>query len=188
MSCSSSLSKGASSRSTPKLIAFDLDGTIWSPDMYQLWGGGSPFTVVGDGTAKLKDCTGQTIRLLGISGSLLHDLKHDEKWKDTKTAWVSCTDEPSWADECLRKFKSSGAEPIGNLIDSVQIFKDNKQTHFKRLKSQFPDIEFSDMLFFDNEMGNIRSVSKLGVISVYCPDGMTQSVWEEGLGLTTELC
>ena len=26
--------------------AFDLDGTIWSPDMYELWGGGSPFSIV----------------------------------------------------------------------------------------------------------------------------------------------
>lgn len=37
------------------------------------------------------------------------------------------------------------------------------------------------MLFFDNEMGNIRSVSKLGVQCVYCPDGMTQAIWDEGL-------
>ena len=24
----------------PRLIAFDLDGTLWSPDMYMLWDGG----------------------------------------------------------------------------------------------------------------------------------------------------
>ena len=29
----------ANSCKIPKLIGFDLDGTIWSPDMYQLWGG-----------------------------------------------------------------------------------------------------------------------------------------------------
>lgn len=37
------------------------------------------------------------------------------------------------------------------------------------------------MLFFDNEMGNIKSVSKLGVKCVYCPDGMTERIWDEGL-------
>ena len=31
--------------SLPKLVAFDLDGTNWSPDMYMIWGGGAPFTV-----------------------------------------------------------------------------------------------------------------------------------------------
>ena len=29
-----------------KLIAFDLDGTVWSPEMYELWNcGGSPFKI-----------------------------------------------------------------------------------------------------------------------------------------------
>lgn len=26
----------------PKVVAFDLDATLWMPEMYQLWGG-SPF-------------------------------------------------------------------------------------------------------------------------------------------------
>lgn len=30
----------------PKIVALDLDGTVWSPDMYMLWGGGAPFTQV----------------------------------------------------------------------------------------------------------------------------------------------
>ena len=89
----------------PKLIAFDLDGTIWTPDMYQLWGGGSPFTVDGDGTKKLFDRSGTPVKLLGISSHILQTLKSDEKWSDTVVAWVSCTDEPTWAAECLNLFK-----------------------------------------------------------------------------------
>lgn len=91
----------------PKLIAFDLDGTIWSPDMYQLWGGGSPFTVQGDGTKQLIDRAGTSVKLLGISSHILQTLKTEEKWKETITAWVSCTDEPEWAAECLKLFKVS---------------------------------------------------------------------------------
>ena len=37
------------------------------------------------------------------------------------------------------------------------------------------------MLFFDNERWNIGEVSKLGVVSIHCPDGMTRDIWEEGL-------
>jgi magnesium-dependent phosphatase 1 len=92
----------------PKLIAFDLDGTIWSPDMYQLWGGGSPFTVSGDGTKKLLDRNGTPVKLLGISSQILQTLKTEEKWKDTITAWVSCTDEPDWAAECMKLFNVNG--------------------------------------------------------------------------------
>ena len=39
------------------------------------------------------------------------------------------------------------------------------------------------MLFFDNENGNIRTVSKLGVRCVYTPDGMTNEKWIEGLNM-----
>ena len=34
----------------PKVVAFDLDATLWYPEMYQLWGGGSPFRKNPDGT------------------------------------------------------------------------------------------------------------------------------------------
>ena len=185
--------------------------------MYQLWGGGSPFTVQGDGTKQLIDRAGTPVKLLGISSHILQTLKTEEKWKETITAWVSCTDEPDWAAECLKLFKviaeeiapsnafansfdlvvemqsailieiitsnaqTAEGESIGNYIDSSQIYKSNKQEHFKKLKSEYKSIEYSDMLFFDNEMGNIKSVSKLGVKCVYCPDGMTERIWDEGL-------
>ena len=73
--------------------------------MYQLWGGGSPFTVQGDGTKQLIDRAGTPVKLLGISSHILQTLKTEEKWKETITAWVSCTDEPDWAAECLKLFK-----------------------------------------------------------------------------------
>jgi magnesium-dependent phosphatase 1 len=172
----------ASSHSLPKLIAFDLDGTLWSPDMYQLWGGGSPFQVVDDGTKYLRDRVGAKVRLLGISGRLLHDLKYDPMWESTICALASTTDEPDWAQECLEKFRTTpGNEPLAACVDSPHIYKANKQTHFRNMKSHYPEIEFSEMLFFDNEMGNINSVKKLGVHCVYCPDGMTEEVWVNGL-------
>ena len=37
------------------------------------------------------------------------------------------------------------------------------------------------MLFFDNEMRNCRDVGRLGVTSVYTPDGMTERTWQQGL-------
>lgn len=89
----------------PKLIAFDLDGTIWTPDMYQLWGGGAPFVADGDGSKKLFDRQGAPVRLLGISSRVLQELKSEDRWSDTVVAWVSCTDEPEWAAECLNLFK-----------------------------------------------------------------------------------
>ena len=166
----------------PKLIAFDLDGTIWTPDMYQLWGGGAPFRLAKNGK-DLVDRIGQSVRLLGITDQILHDLHTNPALQHIKVAWVSCTDEPDWAEECLQKFQTSGGVAIEQVVHSKQIFKANKQQHFKRLHDQFPDIAFHEMLFFDNESGNIRSVSQLGVKSYYCEDGMTKRAWEEGLAM-----
>ena len=69
------------------------------------------------------------------------------------------------------------------MADSSQIYKANKQQHFQNLKKEFPDIQYSEMLFFDNEYGNIRNVEKLGVKCVYCPEGMTEKAWQEGLDM-----
>ncbi len=83
------------SQRLPALIAFDLDGTLWCPDMYELWGGGAPFAEQAfDGV--LTDKQGQPVRLLGITASIFHQLKYDPAFAHVKVAWVSCTDEPTW--------------------------------------------------------------------------------------------
>eukprot|EP00971_Amphidinium_carterae_P076258 1506110-Amphidinium_carterae.1 len=53
----------------PGCIVFDLDGCLWYPDMYELWGGGAPFTEQQvDGT--LIDRSGRAVTL--HSGSEVH--------------------------------------------------------------------------------------------------------------------
>ena len=129
------------------------------------------------------DISGRPVRLLGMVRQLLHDLKTSSDWTETNVAWVSCTDEPDWAAMLLRQFKTAGGDSIGSVAHSSQIFKNNKRVHFQRLKSQYQDIEYEEMLFFDNESGNIRDVSSLGVKCVYCPSGVTQAAWQDGLNL-----
>ena len=176
-------SKVTTKMTLPKLIAFDLDGTIWTPDMYQLWGGGAPFKVANNGR-DLVDNRGQTVKMLGIADKILEDLKTKKEYEHIKVAWVSCTDEPSWADECMTKFKTPSGLSLKSCVSFSHIYKSNKQVHFKNIKREFNNaIEFEDMLFFDNERGNIQSVSKLGVKSYYCPDGMTEKAWQDGLAM-----
>ena len=48
-------------------------------------------------------------------------------------------------------------------------------------------ISFDDMLFFDDEMRNVRDVSKLGVTAVYVSgSGMTMKLFEKGLAEWTK--
>lgn len=50
----------------PKVIVLDLDGTIWGPEMYQLWGGGAPFTLLENGN--VKDRSGTEVKVLKVYG------------------------------------------------------------------------------------------------------------------------
>ena len=167
--------------SFPKLIAFDLDATVWAPEMYELWGGGAPFKAVKTGStvSKLVDKAGREVFLLEDIQNILSTIV---RWNaGVKIAWVSCCDEPSWADECLKLFTTADGALLNSICDSSQIFKANKQTHFARLKAQFPDISYDEMIFFDNEEGNIRNVEKIGVHCIYCPEGINAAMWNQTL-------
>ena len=57
--------EGASdSGSRPKVVVFDLDGCVWYPEMYMLWGGGAPFETQPKGD--LRDKAGQKCYLMGV--------------------------------------------------------------------------------------------------------------------------
>ncbi len=53
----------ADGSSRPKVVVFDLDGCVWYPEMYMLWGGGTPFKTQANGD--LKDKIGQKCYLMG---------------------------------------------------------------------------------------------------------------------------
>ena len=171
----------------PKLIAFDLDGTLWYPEMYQL-PSGSPFTPVSDGKQTLLTKKKTKISLLGSTGRILDDLKTLLPWKSTIIAWVSCTDEPLWARECLKKFRTFNGKSLEECGDISEIYYGNKKKHFGKIKEKCKEIPFEDMMFFDNQMDNIEDVGELGVFCVYCPEGMTKEVWEAGLKRFEEKC
>lgn len=175
-------SSGAQSTATttarrPRLVVFDLDGTLWNPEMYQLWGGGgAPFRAAPDGHAVI-DRSGTRVGLLGNSASLLASLKRDA---NTMVAVASSTDEPSWADECMRKIRVDDEYCMKDCIDFEAIQKGSKRFHFEALHRS-SKIPYENMLFFDNENRNIVSVRPLGVVCSYCPNGMSKTVWEKAL-------
>ena len=143
-----------------------------------LWGGGAPFTKNKDGS--LRDKIGQRVVMLGAVPEVLLDLKINSDWQDTVVGVASCTDEPSWADECLRLFDVGGGHSIKDCIEIEEIYKANKRRHLQSI-SEKTGIALEDMLFFDNEWGNIADVSSIGVSCAYVPDGVTQDAWERAL-------
>ena len=165
----------------PKAVVFDLDGCLWSPDMYMLWGGGAPFSVRSDGD--LNDSRGTRVHLLGDVRNILFALHNDPRWEGVVVAVASKTDEPEWAQECMRKFEVG---PVGSdvfikdVMHLEQINKRNKQNHLNSI-SEATGIALSDMIFFDNERGNCLDVADIDVGVSFVPYGVTAESWTKAL-------
>jgi len=98
---------------------------------------------------------------------------------DIRAAVASRTDEPGWAKFCMDNMVVEDDTTLSKCFGSlVEISFENKKHHLKRLHKA-TGIPFEQMIFFDNEYGNIRSVSSLGVKCIYTPDGMKKEHWEE---------
>ena len=171
------------SRQFPKVVVFDIDGTLWRPEMYELWGGGAPFTAH-NGGEYVTDRKGEKVKLLGTSRRVLEDLASMPAFKsgEMTIAFASTCDEPEWARECLRKITLFGGKtPMGEVVATQEIYKArSKAVHFAAIAKKTGE-DLRDMIFFDNQINNIRDVAPLGVTCVYCPEGITDEIWKRGL-------
>lgn len=188
----------------PKAIIFDLDGCLWTPEMYEIMyfqgGRGSPFREDPNHESGMLTCDDQPVRLLGDVRSVFEEMYYLQQRTTTTTnvriGISSRTDEPDWARELLSKFKvttNRGSESSESQTESpmhvylkdvfngpIEIATDSKKSHFERIRAA-TGIDYKDMVFFDNEYGNCEQIASLGVSVVYCPDGVTRNLWEKGV-------
>lgn len=174
-------------RHIPKLVIFDLDFTLWLPEMYEL--DGAPFRK-NPTTGIVTDRAGEQVRFFPAVNSVLSVLELDQQFRDaTEVAVASRTTEPQWAKTCMRLLdveftavdgSSSRKASLQSVVDYEAIYPRNKRAHFAQLKEE-SGVEYSDMLFFDNEYGNIRDINALGVVCAYCPNGLSDGAWLQGM-------
>ena len=167
----------------PKMIVFDLDNTVWYPEMYQLYGG-APFTETPQRT--LKDRKGTEVALCGDVSNIMYELKTDPKWSSTTICVASfltgCI--VDWAAECINKFSigTEGNYKLKDVLTHIEIYGCGKDTHFRNLHEKFGgNIKYEEMLFFDDQMYNHNKVCHLGVTCVFTPDGVTRELFDLGV-------
>ena len=98
---------------------------------------------------------------------------------EIQAAVASRTDEPSWARYCMDHLVVEDGTTLSSCFGNlVEISFQDKTYHFRNLHKK-TGIPYEDMVFFDNEHWNIKQVAKLGVKSIYTPDGMMKKHWEE---------
>jgi magnesium-dependent phosphatase 1 len=165
----------------PRCLVFDLDGCVWDPEMYELWGGGgAPFKQNKDGT--LTDRGGTKVALLGDVKNLMHEFATESMWKQTKICVASSCDEPDWARECISKFDIGAGLKLSDVFDknNIEIYKRSKDHHLREIANK-TGVALEEMMFFDNQTNNCQTVSRIGVTVVYTPDGVTRQAFQEGL-------
>ena len=174
----------ASDAQLPRLVVFDLDHTLWTPELYPLrhlpgYDAASPPVPV----------AGEDVWLLDGAEAVLHELATHERWQEVRVAAASRTNKGNWARHLLGEFCVPGCDDrrLNELIPLQEIFPGSKLTHFERLRES-TGIPYGDMIFFDDSAsgryGNCEPVAGLGVLSVHCPGGSDRrAVVERARGL-----
>ena len=148
---------------TPKLIVFDLDNTLWSPELYQL---------------RKKPKANRDVRLCAGAVDALYDLSTGD-WPRTEGAVASRATEADWAEDLLAAFEVEG-RTAASLLPHREIYPGSKRKHFQALRKT-TGVDFSDMIFFDDYTENLGEIAQLGVMCVHNPRGLTWDHWAGGL-------
>ena len=144
--------------SSYKLAVLDLDFTVW--DAGGTWCDhlNPPFFKRG---GLVFDRNNREIKLYLDVKRILSYLKE----MGVELAVASKTMEPEWAAELLK------LHDLTSFFSIIEMYPRNKQKHFDVIQKH-TGFEYQDMIFFDDEFGNIEDVSKLGVTCIYVENGL----------------
>ncbi|EIW52525.1 magnesium-dependent phosphatase-1, partial [Trametes versicolor FP-101664 SS1] len=165
----------------PKLIAFDLDYTLW--DLWIDTHVDPPLRRVGDAINEVRDRHEQRISFYRHVPEIFHRLRE----AGVLIAACSRTSAPDLARRALNLLlvpppaghKGASPTPAVQFFDQMEIYPGSKIKHFKQLHKK-TGIPYSEMLFFDDEHRN-KEVESLGVTFCLVPSGVNDRAFESGL-------
>ena len=161
----------------PSMVVFDLDFTLWKPELYQL-SSGPPFTQSADGCVLTR--RGERLDLFPAARKALSALAD----AGVPVAIASRASERAWAVEIMRLLLVDDRRTVADVVGSapVVIQGGSKVHHLKHIAHE-SGVPLREMVFFDNERGNILEVKKIGPTCIYCPRGLTDDVFRDGVAL-----
>ncbi|EAR95477.1 acid phosphatase (macronuclear) [Tetrahymena thermophila SB210] len=197
--------QGLSKRILPKLIVFDLDMCLWSPETYVLDEQPSKKIIgklgnIGEGVIGVQ-CGSQTLKLFPDVITILQDF-YNNKYPEVKLAIASSADTPfavQIAKNALNMLEILPGVTIRQVIQKG--WQDNFDGHIqigrtpplssRKSKSHFPlllkntGIAYTDMIFFDdcNWDDNCKHVELdcPGVVTQRTPNGLQLHEWNKAL-------
>lgn len=187
-----------------QLVVFDLDYTIWQPEMYQLDGPPKLSSIDEFQQRKKKSCTASLSNTIfpnkiitdrhgttpitifdGASYALseINRMNNKDHSQRIQVGISSRTDEPHWARQIMQWLTVADGTPLSHCFTDttlIEISYNDKAKHFESLARK-TGIPYVNMAFFDNEYSNIQSVQRLGVKCYHTPNGMTREDWNNCL-------
>ncbi|KAJ7030981.1 magnesium-dependent phosphatase-1 [Mycena alexandri] len=159
----------------PKLIAFDLDYTLW--DLWIDTHVTGPLRLSGD---TVVDAHGTPVEFYSEVPGILRRL-HSE---GVLLAACSRTHAPNLARQALKLLVVPGndggpAQAAIELFDDLEIYPGSKLAHFCAVHSK-TGVPYEQMLFFDDEPRN-REVESLGVTFHLTPTGIDSATFDAGV-------
>ncbi len=152
-----------------KLVVFDLDFTLWDAGGTWCDCTNPPYKRVNQ---HVVDSSGREIKLYPDVRIILENLKEH----NVNMALASRTEAPSWARQLLSLFE------IEHYFDYQEIYPGSKIKHFKQLQKS-TGLPFVNMVFFDDEMRNIKEVGGIGVNAIYVDEGVNSQIVKDALDL-----
>ena len=151
--------------------------------MFELWGGGAPFTQ--ESTAPnntLRDARNTKVRFLGDAHECwAHLHRRIQAGEDLLVGVASRCDEPAWARECLRKFIVAPGVSMMDIVteERCEIYAGSKRQPLAELKRK-TGVPYERMAFFDDQAGNVQDVAGLGVHCYLTPRGLRNEIVARG--------
>ncbi len=152
------------------LIVFALDFTLWECGGQRLDCAKPPFTLNPKG--KIHDSEDRLLRLYPDVPKIFEQIDA----MGYRTAIACRTIRIAWARDLLELMD------FRDRFDYEEIFPASKVLHFTVLKRN-SGIPFQEMLYFDDDPGNIAEVKALGVKCVQVRRGITLRAFEKGMDL-----
>jgi magnesium-dependent phosphatase 1 len=171
----------------PKLVVFDCDMCLWSPECFEI---SPPFQPLNEHVILANNRSIQ-VKLFPGAIQAFRDILQLPEFKSTKVALASTTRYPAYSTFLRENFQVLPGIPISKAVVSVQVFYAyDKIGHFENIRKE-TGIAYEDMLFFDDciwgdNVGDVETGCP-GVVGVRTPKGLTVEAWKHGLQRFSEV-
>jgi magnesium-dependent phosphatase 1 len=160
----------------PRIIVFDLDNTLWTPELYQIRQRDVPrvnqdIRLFPDAVRVLEWWLDHQ-SILGSEGTTTRQQQQQRQLPVLGIA--SRTSKTAWAHHLLDAFTVKD-RPMRSAFGYVHIQTGSKTTHFARIREESGGVPYHEMLFVDDDVRmNLEEVSQaLGVLCCHTPRGIT---------------